>query len=882
MDKAEYKIKLDQINNLAENGDFSGAAAITDTIDWRHVKNIRTLCMVGEIYEANKRYDDSIRVLKYAYKRSGGGKTILYRLTELSVKVGDLDGARQYEEEFEESSPNDSSKYILQYKIMRREGAPLDEQIKVLKEYKDHEYTERWAYELAKLYKKNGQNDKCVTECDDMILWFSEGKFVMKAMELKMGLTSLTPDQQKRYDSRYVRPSSVVAKSVPRPVPAKSGIDEIEKVLSKTDEDEEPAQSIDSAEAISKMSAAASRTVPDVAAQAANRINTPNVKVDARRTFSETNKEDVQNKLADSIRAVFAGIQKPGMEEAPAAEAPEMPEEDFSDEDIKEYNPSHTEDLSQYKIKKLEPESINTGAVKAARTAGENESEQLTLDEYMKPQKEKEADLDALFAETKNQLASAVASGNFEKTDTLMDEKAAAAADAARSAAQEEARAAADTILSGTSSAEEPASPAESEAQAASAAEATGSAAGMTAAAATASASAAGTASVSGTAPAEDLLGKETDESLGLTREFNFHDELQKAMVSGDSISEAAKKVSARAEMEASQAVEGAAPTPFAADETQDMPQEIPQELLADENDVPQQSETAVSGFSAEDEEEDDEQDKSIIEDIMEKPETMEILPVEPRKLDDDETKIFSYFAAIPGVSEQVTQTIADVHNNAGDKTSRSGNILLVGRQGSGKTTLADSVILAICKDLNIKAAKIAHIVATDFNQKDPASVVAKMSGGFLVIEGAGALSDESIDKLSRAMEFRTDDLVVILEDEKADLQAMLAGHPLLEEKFTSSIIIPVFTNDELVTFAKTYTKERGYKMDEMGVLALYTMIGDNQKDKEPVTVAKVKNMIDTAIERADKGTRKLGRKFSKKAVDHEGRILLHEKDFDF
>ena len=205
----------------------------------------------------------------------------------------------------------------------------------------------------------------------------------LPVMELKMGLTSLTPDQQKRYDSRYVRPSSVVAKSVPRPVPAKSGIDEIEKVLSKTDEDEEPAQSIDSAEAISKMSAAASRTVPDVAAQAANRINTPNVKVDARRTFSETNKEDVQNKLADSIRAVFAGIQKPGMEEAPAAEAPEMPEEDFSDEDIKEYNPSHTEDLSQYKIKKLEPESINTGAVKAARTAGENESEQLTLDEYM-------------------------------------------------------------------------------------------------------------------------------------------------------------------------------------------------------------------------------------------------------------------------------------------------------------------------------------------------------------------------------------------------------------------------------------------------------------------------------------------------------------------
>ena len=896
MDKAEYKIKLDQINSLAESGDFPGAAAITDTVDWRHVKNVRTLCMVGEIYEATRRYDDSLRVLKYAYKRSGGGKTILYRLTELSVKLGDIDGAKQYEKEFETISPTDSSKYILQYKIMRREGAPISDQIDALKEYKEHEYTERWAYELAKLYKKNGQNDKCITECDDMILWFSEGKYVTKAMELKMGMTPLTANQQKQYNSRYVRPAAAVASSLPTKAPAKSGLDEIEKVISRTDEDEDAVPVLGSTEAISKMSAAASVKVPEVAASAANKINTPNVTVDARRTFSENNRENVQNQLADSIRAVFAGIQKPGSEEVPAAEAPEMPVEDFSDVDVRNYRPEHTEDLSQYTVKKLEPESIHTGAVKAPKNAVEDQSEQITLDEYLKPKKEKEADLDALFAETKNQLASAVASGNFVKTDSLMEEKT------AEEAAQNET--AESTEAAGTFAAEKNNVSAGAALSAAIAAAAAGTAADTAAAesavktaaepAAKQAASAEPAAKQAASAEpamkqaasaetavkpsADELLARETDESLGLTREFNFHEELQKAMVSGDSISEAAKKVSARAEQEAAGAVEGVQPTPFASGDTQ----EFPQELLRDAGEQADQKEEK-GGFSADvDETQDFEQNKSIIEDIMEKPETIRTIPVEPRKLDDDEKKLLSYFASIPGVSEQVTKTIADVHNNAGDKTSRSGNILMVGRQGSGKTTLADSVVLAICRNLNIKAAKVAHIVSTDFNQKDPASVVAKMSGGFLVIEGAGALSDESIDKLSRAMEFRTDDLVVILEDEKADLQGMLTTHPSLEEKFTSSIIIPVFTNDELVTFAKTYTKERGYKMDEMGVLALYTMIGDNQKDKEPVTVGKVKGMVDTAISRADKGTRKLGRKFSKKAVDGEGRILLHEKDFDF
>ncbi|HAV26768.1 MAG TPA: hypothetical protein DCX23_00370, partial [Lachnospiraceae bacterium] len=203
MDKAEYRIKLEQINSLAEAGDFKGAAAVVDTIDWRHVKSVRTLCMVGEIYEANKRYEDSKRVLQYAYKRSSISKTVLYRLAEINIRTGDYDEAKRYYHEFEQLSPNDTSRYILKYKLLKAEGAALDDQIAVLKEYKEREYTERWAYELAKLYMKNGQKQKCIEECDEMILWFAEGKYVTRAMELKMKLRSLSDSQKKKYNERY-------------------------------------------------------------------------------------------------------------------------------------------------------------------------------------------------------------------------------------------------------------------------------------------------------------------------------------------------------------------------------------------------------------------------------------------------------------------------------------------------------------------------------------------------------------------------------------------------------------------------------------------------------------------------------------------------------
>ena len=202
MDKAEYKIKLEQISACAESGDFRGAARTADTIDWRRVKSARTLCMISEIYEANKRYEDGMEILKYAYRRSPQSKTVLYRLTETSLRTGNLPDAQKYYAEFEQAAQHDTSRYVLKYKLLRAENAPLDEQIAVLKEYKEREYTERWAYELAKLYKKNGQKQRCIEECDDMILWFAEGRYVTRAMELKMQLTPLSESQKAKYESR--------------------------------------------------------------------------------------------------------------------------------------------------------------------------------------------------------------------------------------------------------------------------------------------------------------------------------------------------------------------------------------------------------------------------------------------------------------------------------------------------------------------------------------------------------------------------------------------------------------------------------------------------------------------------------------------------------
>ena len=260
--------------------------------------------------------------------------------------------------------------------------------------------------------------------------------------------------------------------------------------------------------------------------------------------------------------------------------------------------------------------------------------------------------------------------------------------------------------------------------------------------------------------------------------------------------------------------------------------------------------------------------------------EAMDIIPRE-KQLTDSEKKLFTYFAKVPGLREQLVETLCDVQDAASDKTSRTGNIIVMGGRETGKTRLISGLIPAICKELNLEAAKVAYVFADQINGKNIAAIVKKMAGGFLVIENANQLKKETVNQLSKAMEFRTDGMIVIMEDEKIGMRKLMARFPKFASKFTSMINIPVFTNDELVNFAMIYTRERGYAIDQKAMVALYNLISTNQKDDEPMNVGAVKDIIDNAIARSTGGIRKLSRNISKKRTDVDGYVVLYEKDFN-
>lgn len=840
MDKAEYKIKLEEINALAERGDFQGAAKVASDIDWRHVRSVRTLCMIGEIYEACKRYDDSMAVLKLAYRRSSSSKTVLYRLADLSIREGDFDEAKRYANEFEQVAPNDSSRYILKYKMLRAQKAPLDDQIAVLQEYKDKEYTERWAYELAKLYRKNGQNEKCIEECDDMILWFSEGKYVKKAMELKMQLTSLTKAQKAKYDrmNNTVVPDSKKNKYVEAGL---DGISTVEKAVSEASESEEAVESLD-------------HTTTDLRTQAEK---AQDAKASAK-ADGEDAKEKAPNKITDDIKSYISNIRSKD-EKNKDQKSDEVTETAGEKKQVQEK--SDAEGNKEPIIKSLEPESIvasNASVVQDTKpmpdlnldeSANGRKADGKDLNELLKEpkiNKDEPLDLDKLFAETSSSLSSEIASGRFKLDDQMESDKTAAENGTQKKPAASD------------KDAEKPNQ----------------------------------TAKVKTAAASGPLTDKETDESLGLTREFNLKDEVNQELKRRKRSAaenetpipkpeDAARETVLEAQGKLGTIVE---PSPKQEDTATFQKfgndQAIQKELLADEGDlkdIPKEDShealmnlSTVSARNVEG-------SRDIIDHIMQEPAVFHKVPVEARRLDEREKQDLSYLAEIPGIDFQVTSALADIHNNCGDKTSRSGNVIIMGRQGAGKTRLAKGLIAMVCQHLHLQAAKVAIIIADELNTKDPVKVVQKMAGGFLVIEAAGSLSDETIDKLNQAMSFRTDDLLVILEDEKHDMRSMLQAHPEFAERFTSRITVPVFTNDELVTFAKTYAKENRYKLDELATLALYTMIGDNQKDSEPVTVGAVKDMVDKAIDR-----HKRKHRFSKSEKTADGRVILKEKDFNF
>lgn len=795
MDKNEYRARLEEISQLVDRQDYKGALKIVDTIDWRRVRSARTLCMVGEIYEANKRYEDSRKLLLLAHQRAPIGKTVLYRLVELSIKMGEFDEALNYYKKFVEISPNDNSRYILKYKIYRARRSPIEDQIAVLQDYKSREYTERWAYELARLYAKAGMKESCVEECDDLILWFSEGKYVTKAMELKMRFMPLTAKQQESYNKAKGIP--VRAVEIPKTVPIR------EKEPLNQQQDKEIEEILKSIQ------------VGDLAQEAVMQPKQP---------------EDLPDRVAQGLRDVFQ----------PKTTAAEEMETAATKE------PSTATEEQGYIVKDLEPEDMTKGTefkpfhlgnamtmeVKAEAPKSEMFSSDGAKTEAFKTDtKGLEIDLEALLAETANELAQAVA----EEAEEEVAEKAVEeATEEVTEEVVEEAEEVAEEVVEEAE--EEVAEEAVEEAE----------------------------------EVAEEVVEEATENILPAPA-------AAKAAMIAENLSavfeEKANEIEALTAETDEEAVEEVEETPEEA--TREIPVEEVKEAMEniDFTQALEQEESHIKRVvaSAVDETQKSTAFQTAVEGLM-----------RHHLTEEEHRRLFTYFAPVPGMTQQISEALDIAQESACDKTSQAGNIIVTGREGSGKTRLSEGLIKALCKERQMEGAKVAFITAEELNKKDPIAVVGKLSGGFLVVENAGELNGDVVEDMSKAMEFKTNRLTVILEDLKPGIRSLEEKYPEFMKKFDSRIVIPVFTNDELVSFAKTYAKDLGYKIDDMAVLALYTLIGDNQNEENPVTIGTVREMMDEAIKRASKKGRRLGKKVAKRHLDDEsGRIMLYEKDFD-
>ena len=759
MDKKEYRARLDEINNLVEKQDYREALNVVETIEWRRVRSARTLCMVSEIYEVNKRYDDSLRLLLLAYQRAPSGKLILYRLVELSVKMTDYESAVKYYNQFLKLSPNDNNRYILKYKIYKGRKNPIEDQIKILEKYKASEYTERWAYELARLYARAGMRDECIAECDEMVLWFSDGKYVKKALELKMKYTELTDAEKEKYKELYGEPKAVrIART---------------------------------AASVSAATQAAAKMLNQTAQTMAKPEDA--VKPIQAEVFQLPKPEPVK-KAESEVESEAKAEAKPELAEQP--KVMKMPEFIKTPEVKPDFEPLPEIQMPEEIKKEIEEELEKKKAVEAklqeetAKIAEENESEAKT---------EMEVPEDATIQLPLEEIKAA--RQNAVETDATVD------------------------------------------------------------------------------------LSNVVEEAMAEAVVTAEEETAEKAV---EAETEPEEKESVEAETESEQEIEEAESVETEESQEEQEPESAETEQEPVEVEEARESEPAqwVLEESVESEEENAESEAvQEIEAVTEvEPESVE---PEPEKVlrhhltDEEHRRLFTYFAPIPGMKEQVKEALDIAQKSACEKTSKAGNMIVTGRSGSGKTRFSESLIKALCKERQMEGAKVAYLTAEVLNKKDPAFIVDKLSGGFLAIGRASAMTAQTVENLSKAMEFKTNRLTVILEDSKAGIYTLKQDYPEFMEKFDSRIVIPVFTNDELVSFAKTYAKEKGYKVDDIAVLAVYSLIGDNQYEDDPVCVGQVREMMDSAIAKASRLGRRPGKKVAKRHLDVTGRIMLYEKDFN-
>ena len=836
MDKYEYRVRTEQMLEYMEQKSYKKAMEIADSIDWRKAKNAAMLCTASEIYEYNGEYEKSREILFIAYDRAPGSRKIVYRLGTLALKLNDVREATDCYEEFIAMAPKDPNQYILRYKILKSQNAPLSQQIEALEEFKKAEYVEKWAYELAKLYHEAGMVAECLEECDDLILWFSEGKYVYQAMELKMKYKPLTPLQQEKYNHRNDEKKPV--KKV-EPV--------AEKKEEKVENVEEPTVEMKVDEVNAAISLENTTKVEAVSAEEAEKIEeTPVAEEESVEEEAETIEEAPAEEEAETIEETPAEEETEIIEEAPAEEEAETIEEAPAEEetDIIEEVPAEEEAEASE-----EPQVLDETEDEDVSKEIFSQSSKMSVEEILQNWEEKQKENAQLIQEEQER-----ARRDKEKLESQKVEEESILPDDIRQL-MEELEAEAAEIKQNKARREKVEAPEEE------------------------------------TVEPLETMEEETVETVE-TKEEEPIEELAE-----ESVQEEEKAEPEEVEEDPFDE-ESFDEEAFEEVESEDF-EEIEEIEEIEESEGIKLGDTQAIAISAK-----ALMNDTVVEEPLEKEEQRRPEPSSPfdtafivqgrydleaqseigikAGLTEEQKKLFSYFVPVHGMSEQIVDVLEnDKRCRTRYGTSRTANLLVVGRKGSGKTVLAVDIVKAIQKNRKLKQGKVGIVTAESLNKKDVSHIIEKLHGGAIIIERASKLNKKTVLELNDLMEEQTGELLVVLEEERRPLDKMLALYPDFKKKFTSRLELPVFINDELVTFAQTYAKENGYKIDEMGILALYSRIDLMQREESIVTVADVKEIMDDAIAHSQKMTFKrfLKKLFGKKK-NKSSRIILQEQDF--
>ena len=981
MDKYEYRVKTEQMLDHLEKKEYQKAMDIAESIDWRRVKNASMLNTVSEIYEYNGEFKKGRDILFLAFDRAPGSRKIVYRLGTLALKIKDIREATDCYEEFVKLAPKDPNQYILKYKILRTQGAALSDQIAALEEFKKAEYIEKWAYELAKLYDEAGMTAECLEECDDLILWFSEGKYVYLAMELKMKYKPLTPLQQEKYDSR---PGAVKK----QPEPVKQTESTLEEVDDENEYDEGSEEEVQES-TVQRIDDAQVQEIPPEPVPMQEEFEIP----------EEAAQADVVPE--EVVPEATAAVEETPMyrEEEPEASV-ETPEE-------------HTSAIKQVVTGATLEEALAQGVAVASginieeEAMKEREDEilangQMMIDDILQKWEAKQKDHEEAIAKQKakdeERLQKEREQARIRQEEERKEvERKAAEAEARRKAeeearrkAEEEARRAAEEEARRKAE-EEAARKAEEEA-------------------ADEKESERNTQRIpddivrlmeemeSENEDSEDeIYEEELEDGPGMDEDFieGIEDELAGLDMNGSSFEEGdfdegdfeEEDLEGEDFDEADFEEEDLEGEDFeegdfeeedfdeedfdeADFEEEDLDEEELEEADFDEDDdeddfedIDDEETDFDEGDFEEDMDEEDFDEEEIDDDeeldfgedlegedfdeadfeeedldegdfdegdfeeedfdeeeIEDEDDTEELEIEEPSEeeiqarikkskggvpfdtgfvvtgrydlsatseiglkagLTEEQKKLFSYFVPVRGMSEQIVEVLDNDRRAQREGTSKTGNLLVIGRKGSGKTVLAVDIVKAIQKQRNLKQGKVAIVTGESLNKKELTNIIQKLRGGAIIIEHAGKLNSRTVKELNYLMEKKTGELLFVLEDQRKPLERLMTANPEFKKKFSSKLELPVFINDELVTFGQTYAKENGYKLDEMGILALYSRIDVMQREDHAVSVAEVKEIMDEAIAHSQKANVKhLARRVFGKGTDDSDRIILKEEDF--